>query len=127
MKGVTSGLIIIAATSLIGQSPGLAQRRSPYQFFGDLRPMSCLSWRPGPYPGQDFNREEWSKHAPEHAWVYGYLAGAGYMPSPRLGERITPIDVRLVDAWMDRYCNVHHAATVEGAVQALIKEFAASR
>ena len=127
VKGVTCALIMVAAYSFIGQSPGLAQRRSPYQFFADLRSMSCLSWTPGRYPGPDFNREEWSRHAPEHAWVYGYLAGAGYMPSPWLGERITPVDVRLVDAWMDRYCGEHPAATVEGAVQALIKEFAARR
>jgi hypothetical protein len=122
-----AGLIMIAAYSLTTQSPGLAQRRSPYQFFGDLRSMSCLSWTARPYPGPDLNREEWSRHAPEHAWVYGYLAGAGHMPSPVIGERITPIDVRLVDDWMDRYCGEHPTGTIEGALQVLIKEFAASR
>jgi hypothetical protein len=122
-----AGLIMIAAYSLSAQSPGLAQRRSPYQIFGDLRLMSCLSWTPGPYPGPDFNREEWSRHAAEHSWVYGYLAGAGYMPSPVIGERITSIDVRLVDTWMDRYCGEHPTGTIEGALQALIKGFAASR
>ena len=127
-NGIRRAVIMIALCSLFALSPGLAQRRSPYQFFGDLRSMSCLSWTSGPYPGDpDFSREELSRHAPEHPWVYGYLAGAGYMPSEVNGERITAIDVRLVDAWMDRYCGEHPGGTVEGAIQGLIKEFAARR
>jgi len=46
---------------------------------------------------------------------------------PLYSPRITSIDVRLVDAWMDWYCGRHPDACAGGAVQALIKEFAAWR
>jgi hypothetical protein len=113
--------LIIAA-----QAAGLAQRRSIYQGFGDFRNMSCLSWTPGPLPGEHIP-EDWRNQVPVHAWIYGYLAGGGYMPSPVFGERMTSIDVQNVDAWMDRYCGQHRGETIENALKALTREFDARR
>jgi hypothetical protein len=111
----------------VGDVSSVAQRASPYQIFGDQRTTLCLGWAPAPEYGPGYSSEEWWKRAPAHAWVYGYLAGAGYMPSPVSNERLTPIDVRLVDAWMDRYCAAHPSGTIEGALTALLKELDARR
>jgi len=120
-------LLVVIICLSVGDVPRSAQRASPYQFFGDLRSMGCLSWVPAQEYGPGYSREEWWKRAPAHAWVYGYLAGAGYMPSPVSGERMTSIDVRLVDAWMDRYCAAHPSGTIEGALTALLNELDARR
>src|SRR5690348_3078786 len=106
--------ILIVAIVLISAQPfGVGQSASPYQVFAETGSMSCLSWNPSPPAGSGFNREEWSKQAAAHAWVYGYLAGAGYMPSPGSAERMTHFDIRPIDAWMDRYCAQHQGETIE--------------
>jgi hypothetical protein len=119
-------LVAVICLSLVDEA-GTAQPASPYQVFGDMRSVLCLSWTPATPFGPGFSHEEWVKHAPEHAWTYGYLAGAGYMPSPVRNERMPPIDVRLVDAWMDQYCAQHRSATIEDALRALLKELDAKR
>jgi hypothetical protein len=40
---------------------------------------------------------------------------------------MTAIDIRLVDAWMDRYCAEHPSGTIEGSIKALVKELDARR
>jgi hypothetical protein len=111
----------------LGHTLGMAQKSSPYQTFGDLRSMSCWSWTPAPAFDKGYTRDKWWQHAPEHAWTYGFIAGAGYMPPVLVGERLTQIDVRRIDAWMDRYCATHRSATVGDALLTLIQELDARR
>jgi hypothetical protein len=49
------------------------------------------------------------------------------MPPEIVGERITGIDVRRVDAWMDDYCARHPDGTIGGALTALVNELNARR
>ena|SRR5689334_16187556 len=118
-----SWFLIVAIVLIAAQPIGVGQSASPYQTFAELGSMSCLSWKPSPASGSDFHREERLKQAPAHAWVYGYLAGAGNMPSRGSAERMTQIDSRPVDAWMDRYCAQHRGDTIEGALKAMTREF----
>src|SRR3954469_22625488 len=124
MKYLLLAIVICMSAGDVAQT---AQRASPYQFYADLRTFSCYSWTPLPPIGQPLDRDELSRHAPVHAWIYGYLAGAGYMPSAVNGERMTSIDIRLVDAWMDGYCAEHPSGTVEGSIRTLLKELDARR
>src|SRR5689334_21941590 len=110
---------VVAASIIAAHSDATAQSASPYAAFAAVGQMACLSWSPGPSLGADYSREEWWKAAPAHAWVYGYLAGAGYVPSMGNVERMARVDMRRVDAWMDSYCKQHPDETVDAAVRAL--------
>src|SRR3954467_9998635 len=116
MSNMKSWFWVVAVSIIAAQSSGIAQRASSYQGFAEIGQMACLSWSPGPSYGPGFTQEEWWKQAPAHAWVYGYLAGAGYVPSMGNVERMKRVDMRLVDAWMDSYCNQHRGETVEDAL-----------
>jgi hypothetical protein len=45
------------------------------------------------------------------------------MPSRASAERMTHIDIRPVDAWMDRYCAQNRGDTIEGALKAMTREY----
>jgi hypothetical protein len=62
----------------MGHALGTAQRASLYGTFGDLRSLQCANWSPSSALTRNgFDRDLWLKHAPEHAWVYGFITGAG--------------------------------------------------
>jgi hypothetical protein len=70
--------------------------------------------------------ETWTadRRAPETAaavadtqWVIGFLAGIGHMGLGEL-QPLHGIDDQGVWAWLDSYCGVHPAATIEEAVAA---------
>jgi hypothetical protein len=127
MKRVMAVAIICLS---VGHALGLAQRPSPYQQFGDYRNLACVSWTPSDLlRSKGYDRNLLLLHAPEHAWVYGYIAGAGYMPPvlDRKTERLMPIDVGGIDARIDQYCAAHPDSTLEVALSALVKELAAMR
>jgi hypothetical protein len=114
----------------VGHARGMAQKPSPYQFWGDLRGRSCSNWMTAAEiyaNGQD--REKWMKHAPEHAWAYGFIAGTGLMPTAfyRSNERLMRIDVRGIDERIDKYCAAQHNETLETALNELVKELRAMR
>jgi hypothetical protein len=118
-------VLVVAIICLsAGDTLGVAQKNSPYQAFGDMRSVACVSWIPGPAYGEGYTREKWWQQAPQHAWVYGFIAGAGLMP-PEAGT--TRIDVRRVDAWMDDYCARHPDGTLGGALATVVKELNARR
>jgi hypothetical protein len=88
-----------------GHALGLAQQRSPYQRYADLRDLACVSWTPSDaLRGKGFDAEALLRHAPAHAWVYGFIAGAGYMPPvfDATTEKLRQIDVRGIDARIDQ-------------------------
>jgi hypothetical protein len=116
-------LVVLCLT--VGHGFGAAQRPSPYQALGDLRSLSCTSWT----SSSPLDRDLWLKRAPIHAWVYGFVAGAGYMPPPfeGTGARAVPIDVRGIDARMNRYCAAYPQHTLEAALASLLKELSAMR
>ena len=121
-------MLVVAIICLsAGHALGMAQRSSPYQIFGDMRSVACVSWIPGPAYGEGYTGEKWWQQAPQHAWTYGFIAGAGLMPPETFGERTTRIDVRRVDAWMDDYCARHPDGTLGGALGALVSELNARR
>ena len=114
----------------VGHALGVAQGRSPYQQFGDFRSLVCASWMPSArLQSHGRGRELWLRHAPEHAWAYGFIAGAGYMPPvfDRATERLMQIDIRGIDARLDEYCAAHPGETLQRALTTLVEELAAMR
>jgi hypothetical protein len=117
----------------VGHALGGAQRASPYNMFADMRDTPCASWTEGDVSYQKgFNKDLFTRHAPEHAWVYGYLAGAGLIPAPDRSdpERVRPqnrLDVRGVDDWMGRYCRTHPYGSIADGAAALVAELNARR
>ena len=68
-------LLTVAIICLsVGHARGMAQKPSPYQFWGDLRGLSCSNWMTTAEiyaNGQD--REKWMKHAPNTRGPMGLL------------------------------------------------------
>jgi hypothetical protein len=115
------------------------QIRSSVQFsanlvaISDMRAVPCINWTATAALYKDgFSPELFKQHAPEHAWTYGFVAGAGLMPPPRgeMGERVAPVppvDISGIDHWMDGYCRRRPHASIGDGVAALVEELGAKR
>ena len=114
--------LVAVVSMFLGHVLGFAQGRSPFQAFADYRNVVCVSWVPATAFRQGETKDQWLYQAPSRAWVYGFLAGAGYMPRRQQGERTMQADIRNVDAMMDAFCARHKNATIEDALQSLMKD-----
>src|SRR4051812_16399968 len=130
---MTRVLIVAIVCLSMGHALGHAQRASPYNIFADMRESLCSNWTDGDISYQaNFDKEVFTRHAPEHAWVYGYVAGAGLIPPPDRSdpERVRAqdrLDVRGVDDWMGRYCRAHPYSSIAAGAAALVAELNARR
>jgi hypothetical protein len=127
---MTRVLLVLIICLSLRPGRGAASQSSPYQYFADMRSEACTGWSASSLREDGgYDRTRWLIHGAQHAWVYGFIAGAGYMPpvTDRSGERFTPVDVRNVDAWMSQYCQAHPTATVGEAVRGLVAELAELR
>jgi hypothetical protein len=116
----------LVATALAG-----AQRRSPYTWYNDIHSLPCVNWKPvSTFFGKDgFDIKAFQYHAPEHVWVYGFLAGAGWAPPPQriLGNPVPRVNVDLIDEWMEGYCRRHPNNPIQDGAEALVRELASPR
>ena len=95
----------------------------PFSTFASDGDILCTSWPSATRPAKGFNTALYLAEATKHAWVYGFVVGAGYMSA----DRLTRVNADTVDAWMDTYCAKHPRATIANAAAVLIDELAEKR
>ena len=72
---------------LFGYAVGAAQTGSRFGGFAEFKGMSCWSWVPAT---SQLKEGDLVRHAPEHAWTYGFVSGAAYMSPVRLRSLSRP-------------------------------------
>ncbi len=126
-------LVVAIVCVSLGHALARAQPASPYNIVGDMRNVPCDVWTEGARPFQNgLTKEVFNQHVAEHAWVYGYLAGAGLFPPRDRSdpERVGPsyrVDIRRVDEWMGLYCRRHPMASIADGAAALAEDLEARR
>ena len=102
-------LIIVLNAGILAATPSAVG--GPIKLLG-LADMSCVAWKG--------TRNDPERREPYLQWVRGFLSGHNYANQAR---QVAEVSTGTVEAFVDRYCAEHAAATVPEAAMRMSDQY----